>query len=66
LDVELIHKLEQDNVVSNALSRKEEFQVEKPLTKIQTLRAIHYYILCPFAKGQTKKSEGFAKEKQIT
>jgi hypothetical protein len=40
LDVELIHKLGQDNVVSNALSRKEEFQVEKPLTKLQTLRAI--------------------------
>jgi hypothetical protein len=36
--------------------------------------AIHYYILCPFAKGQTKnlkvlrkknkKPEGFAKEKK--
>jgi hypothetical protein len=30
LDVELIHKLGKDNVVFNALSRKEEFQVEKP------------------------------------
>jgi hypothetical protein len=41
LDVELIHKPCQDNiVVSNALSRKEEFQVEKPLIKTQTLRAI--------------------------
>jgi hypothetical protein len=40
LNVELIHKLGQINVVSNALNRKEEFQVEKPLTKTQTLRAI--------------------------
>jgi hypothetical protein len=40
LDVELIHKLGHDNVVSNALNRKEEFQVEKPLTKTQTLKVI--------------------------
>jgi hypothetical protein len=39
LDVELIHKPWQDNVVSNALSKKEEFQVEKALIKTQTLRA---------------------------
>jgi hypothetical protein len=30
LDVELIHKLGKDNVVFNALTKKEEFQVEKP------------------------------------
>jgi hypothetical protein len=40
LDMELIHKQGQDNVVPNAPNRKEEFQVEKPLTKIQTLKAI--------------------------
>lgn len=33
LDVELIQKPGWDNVVPDALSRKEEFQVEKPLTK---------------------------------
>jgi len=33
LDVELIHKLGKDNVVLNALDRKEEFQMEKPSTK---------------------------------
>jgi len=37
LDVELIHKPRRDNVVPNALSRKEEFQVEKPSTKTQAL-----------------------------
>jgi hypothetical protein len=31
LQVELIHKLGQDNVILDVLSRKEEFQVEKPL-----------------------------------
>jgi hypothetical protein len=40
LDVELIHKLGQDNIVFDALSRKKEFQLEKPLIKTQTLRAI--------------------------
>jgi len=30
LDVEKIHKPGKDNVVFNALSRKEEFQVERP------------------------------------
>jgi hypothetical protein len=40
LDMELIHKQGWDNVVPNALNRKEEFQVEKPLTKIQALRVI--------------------------
>jgi hypothetical protein len=30
LDVELIHKLGKDNVVLNALTKKEEFQVKKP------------------------------------
>ncbi len=34
LDVELIHKSGRDNVVPNGLNWKEEFQVEKPLTKI--------------------------------
>jgi hypothetical protein len=33
LDVELIHKPCQDNVIPDALSRKEEFQLEKPSTK---------------------------------
>jgi hypothetical protein len=40
LDVELIHKLRQDNVVHDSLSRKKEFQLERPLTKTQALRAI--------------------------
>jgi len=43
LDVELIHKLGQDNVVPNALSRKDEFQVEKPSTKTHALKGIFYY-----------------------
>jgi hypothetical protein len=38
--VELIHKLGHNNVVPNALSTKEEFQMEKPPTKTQTLKAI--------------------------
>jgi hypothetical protein len=33
LDLELIHKLGWDNMVPNAFSRKDEFQVKKPLTK---------------------------------
>jgi hypothetical protein len=33
LDVELIHKLGWNNVIPNVLSRKEEFQMERPLTK---------------------------------
>jgi hypothetical protein len=33
LDVELIHKPRQDNIIHDALSRKEEFEVENPLTK---------------------------------
>jgi hypothetical protein len=36
----MIHKLKWDNVVPDTLSRKEEFEVEKPPTKIQALRAI--------------------------
>ncbi len=40
LDVELIHKPRWDNIIPNALSRKEEFQLEKPLIKTQALRAI--------------------------
>jgi len=40
MDVEFIHKQGRDNVVPNALNRKNEFQVEKPLTKTQALRAI--------------------------
>jgi hypothetical protein len=40
LDVEMIHKLGLDNVVLDTLNRKEEFQVEKPPTKIQALKAI--------------------------
>jgi len=40
LDVELIQKSGRNNVVPNALSRKEEFQVEKPLTKILALKTI--------------------------
>ncbi len=40
LDVELIHKLGHGNVVHDALNRKKEFQLEKPLTKTQALRAI--------------------------
>jgi hypothetical protein len=42
LDVELIHKLGQNNVVPNALNQKEEFQVENPPTKTQALKAIFY------------------------
>ncbi len=38
--MELIHKQGWFNVVPNTLNRKEEFQVEKPSTKIQALRAI--------------------------
>jgi hypothetical protein len=40
LDVELIHKLGHDNVVPDALSMKEEFQMEEPPTKTQALKAI--------------------------
>jgi len=40
LDVELIHKPRWDNITPNALSRKEEFQLEKPSTKTLALRAI--------------------------
>jgi hypothetical protein len=39
-DVELIHKPRWDNVILDALNRKEEFQLEKPLTKTHALRAI--------------------------
>lgn len=40
LDLELIHKLGWDNIIPNALSKKEEFQMEKPPTKTQALKAI--------------------------
>jgi hypothetical protein len=40
MNVEFIHKPRQENVVPNALNRKEEFQVEKPLTKTWALRVI--------------------------
>jgi hypothetical protein len=40
LDVELIHKLGQDNVIHDALNRKKEFQLERASTKTQALRAI--------------------------
>jgi hypothetical protein len=40
LDVELIHKIGWDNVVFDALSRKEEFQLGKPSTKTHALKAI--------------------------
>ncbi len=40
LDVELIHKLGWDNVVPNALSRKEEFQLEKLSIETHALKAI--------------------------
>jgi hypothetical protein len=40
LDLELIHKPRWDNIILNALNRKEEFEVEKPLTKTYALRAI--------------------------
>jgi hypothetical protein len=39
-DVELIHKPRQNNVVPDALNRKEEFQLEKPSTKTHELKAI--------------------------
>jgi hypothetical protein len=42
LDVKLIQKLTWDNVILDTLNRKEEFQVEKPLTNIQTLKAIFH------------------------
>jgi hypothetical protein len=38
--VEFICKLGRNNVILAALSRKEEFQVEKPPTKIQALKGI--------------------------
>jgi hypothetical protein len=34
VDVELIHKSGHDNIVPDALSRKEEFKMEKPMTNI--------------------------------
>jgi hypothetical protein len=34
VDVQLIHKSRWDNIVLDALSRKEEFKMEKPMTKI--------------------------------
>jgi hypothetical protein len=40
LDVELIHKPRWNNIIPNELNKKEEFQIEKPPTKIQALRAI--------------------------
>jgi hypothetical protein len=40
LDVELIHKPRWDNVVPDALNRKEEFQLEKPSTKTHASRVI--------------------------
>lgn len=40
LDVALIHKLGRDNMVPNAFSRMEEFQVKKPLTKTHALKVI--------------------------
>jgi hypothetical protein len=40
LHVELIHKLGWDNMVPNAFSKMEEFQVKKSLTKTQALKAI--------------------------
>jgi hypothetical protein len=40
LGVELIHKPSRDNIVLHALSRKEEFKMEKLPTKTQALRAI--------------------------
>ncbi len=42
LDVELIHKPRWDNIIPNALNKKEEFQVEKPPTKTQALNAIFH------------------------
>jgi hypothetical protein len=41
LDVELIHKLGWDNVILDVMNNKKEFQVKKPLTKTQALRAIY-------------------------
>jgi len=38
--VELIHKPRKNNVVPDALNRKEEFQLEKPSTKTHELKAI--------------------------
>ncbi len=38
--MELIHKPRRDNIIPIALSRKDEFQLEKPLIKTQTLKAI--------------------------
>ncbi len=42
LDVELIHKLGWDNVILDVMNNKKEFQVKKPLTKTQALRAIYW------------------------
>jgi hypothetical protein len=40
LDVELIHKPRWDNMIPDALDRKEEFHMEKPLIQTQVLKAI--------------------------
>jgi hypothetical protein len=40
LDVELVHKPSQGNVVFDVLNQKQKLQVAQPQTKTQTLRAI--------------------------
>jgi hypothetical protein len=46
----VIHKLGQDNVIPNASNMKEEFQVERPLTKTQILWVI-------FQRGKQPRKE---------
>jgi len=78
-DVELIHKLGWNNVVPNALSRKEEFQVEKLLTKTHALKAIfqgksslleqkirEVYMQDPFTRCHFKELCKWKKAKGIT
>jgi hypothetical protein len=66
------------NVVLDALNRKEEFQVEKPISKIQTLRAIFQgennlekkikeaYMQAPLIQHHFKKLHEQRKVKGIT
>ncbi len=76
--MELIHKLGRDNIILDALSRKEEFQVEKLPTETQPLRAIFQgennfkwkireaYVQDPFAQIYFKELWKWKKVKGIS
>lgn len=53
MDIELIYKLDKDNLVPDALSRKEEFLEEK-LHDTMIFRTIVYCDNSPFIKGVKK------------